>query len=117
MITREILDLMVRLEKIAQVRYAGGLAMQQDANPRAGRADRHAQRPRSSWRTTANTLRARINMLLASGQSAAVHPGSALRPIPAPAKLDYADSEDRMPPQPQLFADDAAIGSAEGKET
>jgi outer membrane protein TolC len=29
-LTREILDLMVRLEKVAQVRYAGGLAMQQD---------------------------------------------------------------------------------------
>ncbi|MFX9150257.1 TolC family protein, partial [Acinetobacter baumannii] len=29
-LTREILDLMTRLEKIAQVRYAGGLAAQQD---------------------------------------------------------------------------------------
>ena len=29
-ITRELLDLMVRLEKVAQVRYASGLSMQQD---------------------------------------------------------------------------------------
>ena len=29
-LTREVLDLMIRLEKIAQARYAGGLAAQQD---------------------------------------------------------------------------------------
>lgn len=29
-LTQEILDLMVRLEKVAQVRYASGLAAQQD---------------------------------------------------------------------------------------
>jgi cobalt-zinc-cadmium efflux system outer membrane protein len=42
-LTQEILDLMSRLEKIAQVRYANGLAAQQGRDPGASRTDHHAQ--------------------------------------------------------------------------
>jgi outer membrane protein TolC len=112
-LTREILDLMTRLEKIAQVRYAGGLAMQQDAI--------RAQVEQSGMRNDlimleneGNMLRARINMLLARPANAPLAVPDMLRPIPAPARLDYVTLEDRVRGRnPQLFAEEARIRSAE----
>ena len=114
-ITREILDLMVRLEKIAQVRYAGGLAMQQDAI-RAQVEQTGMRNDLIMLENEGNMLQARINMLLARPASAPLAKPEVLRPIPAPAKLDYATLEDRVRGRnPQLFAEDAAIKSAEKK--
>jgi len=114
-ITREILDLMVRLEKIAQVRYAGGLAMQQDAI-RAQVEQTGMRNDLIMLENERNMLQARINMLLARPASAPLATPEVLRPIPAPAKLDYATLEDRVRGRnPQLFAEDAAIKSAEKK--
>ena len=114
-LTREILDLMVRLEQVAQARYAGGLAMQQDVI--------RAQVEQTSMRNDlimleneGNMLRARINMLLARPANAPLATPESLRPLPVPAKLDYATLEDRVRGRnPRLFADDAAIRSAEKK--
>jgi len=59
-------------------------------------------------------LRARINMLLARPASAPLVKPDMLRPIPAPAKLDFATLEDRIRARnPQLFTDEARIKSAE----
>lgn len=114
-ITREILDLMVRLEKIAQVRYAGGLAMQQDAI-RAQVEQTGMRNDLIMLENEGNMLQARINMLLARPASAPLAKPEVLRPIPSPAKLDYATLEDRVRGRnPQLFAEDAAIKSAEKK--
>ena len=114
-ITREILDLMVRLEKIAQVRYAGGLAMQQDAI-RAQVEQTGMRNDLIMLENEGNMLQARINMLLARPASTPLAKPEVLRPIPAPAKLDYATLEDRVRGRnPQLFAEDAAIKSAEKK--
>jgi outer membrane protein TolC len=112
-LTREILDLMVRLEKIAQVRYAGGLAMQQDVI-RAQVEQTGMRNDLIMLENDSNMLRARINMLLARPSSAPITSPDVLRPIPAPAKLDYATLEDRVRARnPQLFADEAKIKSAE----
>ena len=112
-LTREILDLMARLEKDAQSRYASGLATQQDVI----RSQIEQTGMRSDLIMLENEgtmLRARINMLLARPASAPLESPEMLRPIPAPAKLDFATLEDRIRARnPQLFADEARIKSAE----
>ena len=114
-LTREILDLMVRLEQLAQARYAGGLAMQQDVI-RAQVEQTAMRNDLIMLENEGNMLRARINMLLARPANAPLATPESLRPLPVPAKLDYATLEDRVRGRnPRLFADDAAIRSAEKK--
>ena len=114
-LTREILDLTVRLEKIAQARYAGGLAMQQDVI-RAQTETTAMRNDLIMLENEGNMLRARINMLLARPANAPLAKPEALRPLPAPAKLDYAALEERVRGRnPRLFAEEAAIKSAEKK--
>ena len=112
-LTREILELMVRLEKIAQIRYASGLVVQQDVI--------RAQIEQTGMRNDLIVLenegsmwRARLNTLLARPAGSTLTAPEQLRPIPAPAKLDYATLEDRVRNRnPQLFAEDTRIRSAE----
>lgn len=112
-LTREILDLMVRLEQNAQVRYAGGLAMQQDVI-RAQIEQTGMRNDLIMLENEGTMLRARINMLLARPVGAPLVAPDVLRPIPAPAKLDYVTLEERVRGRnPQLFADEAKIKSAE----
>ncbi len=114
-LTREILDLMVRLEQVAQARYASGLAMQQDVI-RAQVEQTAMRNDLIMLENEGNMLRARINMLLARPANAPLATPESLRPLPVPAKLDYATLEDRVRGRnPRLFADDAAIRSAEKK--
>ncbi|MBS1230577.1 MAG: outer rane efflux protein [Proteobacteria bacterium] len=112
-LTREILDLMLRLEKIAQVRYAGGLAAQQDAI----RAQVEQTGMRSELIALENEqsqLKAKINGLLARPARAKLAAPEVLRPIPSPAKLDYEALEERVRARnPLLFAEEARIKSAE----
>lgn len=112
-LTQEILDLMVRLEKVAQARYAGGLAAQQDVI----RAQVEQTAMRNELLTLENErhhLRARMNALLARPAGAPLAEPAAARPLPAPAKLDQATLEDRLQAKnPQLFADAARIRAAE----
>ena len=112
-LTREILDLMVRLEKIAQVRYAGGLAMQQDAI--RSQVEQTGMRNDLIMLENERTmLRARLNALLARPAGANLAEPDTLRPIPSPAKLDFAALEDRVRGRnPQLFAEESRIQSAE----
>ena len=114
-LSREILDLMTRLEKIAQVRYAGGLAEQQDVI-RAQVEQTAMRNDLIMLENDDNMLRARINMLLSRPANAPLARPEAMRPLPAPANLDYAMLEDRVRGRnPRLFSDDAAINSAEKK--
>ena len=114
-LTREILDLMLRLEQIAQARYAGGLAMQQDVI-RAQVEQTAMRNDLIMLENEGNMLRARINMLLSRPANAPLARPEAMRPLPAPANLDYAMLEDRVRGRnPRLFSDDAAIKSAEKK--
>lgn len=114
-ISREILDLMARLEKTAQVRYAGGLAMQQDVI-RAQIEQTGMKNDLIMLDNEARMVRTRINTLLARPANAPLAMPEALKPIPAPARLDFATLEERMRNRnPRLFAEDAGIRSAEKK--
>lgn len=80
-ITRELLDLMARLEQVAQSRYAGGLVPQQDAI----RAQLEQTALRSELIAIANEQRqqqARINALLGRAPAAALAEPAALPSIP-----------------------------------
>jgi hypothetical protein len=116
-LTQEILDLMSRLEKIAQVRYANGLAAQQDVI--------RAQVEQTTMRSElvaldaeARQVNARLNALLARPAPAPLAEPTLPRPWPAPAQLDFATLEERVRSRnPLLFAEEARVRSAEkGRE-
>ncbi len=86
---REVLDLMARLEQIAQARYASGLAAQQDAI----RAQLEQTAMRSELIALDNDkrqLRARLNSLLARDAAAPLAEPQGLRPLPALTTTDAA---------------------------
>lgn len=112
-LSREILDLMGRLEKIAQVRYAGGLAAQQDVI-RAQLEQTTMRNELIALETEQHHLHARLNALLARPNRAPLREPAQLRKLPAPAAFDAATLEERVRSRnPQLFADEAKIRAAE----
>lgn len=112
-LTREILDLMTRLEKVSQVRYAGGLAAQSDAI-RAQVEQTNMRNELIMLENEKRMIQARLNMLLARPASAPLATPERLRALPPPVKLDYASLEDRVRGRnPQIFADDARLRAAE----
>ena len=112
-LAREILDLMLRLERIAQVRYSGGLAAQQDAI-RAQVEQSGMRNELIALENERRQLGARMNALLARPIGSTLAAPEFLRPLPAPAKLDFATLEERVRSRnPQLFAEESRIKSAE----
>lgn len=112
-LTREILDLMTRLEKVAQVRYSGGLAAQQDVI-RAQVEQTNMRNELIALETEQHHLHARLNALLARPNNAPLQVPAQLRKLPAPVTLDYATLEDRVRARnPLLFVEDARIKAAE----
>ena len=112
-LTREILDLMLRLEKVAQVRYAGGLAAQQDVI-RAQVEQTNMRNELITLETERHHLHARLNALLIRQANAPLAPPTQLRSLPPPAKLDFAALEDRVRARnPQLFSDESKVKAAE----
>lgn len=112
-LTREVIDLIDRIEGITQARYAGGLAPQQDAI--RVQVERTAMRGELiQMETEHHHARSRLNAVLARPAQAPLAEPDRLRPTPAAAKLDYATLEDRLRGKnPLLFADDARIRAAE----
>jgi cobalt-zinc-cadmium efflux system outer membrane protein len=112
-LTREVLDLMKRVEQIAQARYAGGLVVQQDAI--------RAQIEQTTMRSELIMLesdkrqqRARLNALLARDAGAPLAEPVSLPPLPAPDRLDVSTLAQRaQAANPQLQAEAARIASAE----
>ena len=112
-LTREILDLLARVEQIAQARYGGGLVTQQDAI--------RAQLEQTAMRSELIMLegekrqqRARLNALLAREASAPLAEPQALRPLPAVSPLDAGTLAQRARlNNPQLLAEQARIRGAE----
>jgi cobalt-zinc-cadmium efflux system outer membrane protein len=112
-ITREILDLLARIEQIAQARYASGLVTQQDAI--------RAQLEQSSMRSELIMLegekrlqRARLNALLARDASAPLAEPRGLRPLPLVEGLQAQSLAQRARlNNPQLMAEGARIRGAE----
>lgn len=109
----EVLDLMTRLERIAQARYAGGLAVQQDAI----RAQLEQTAMRSELIALDNEkrqLRARLNALLARDAGAALAEPQGLRPLPALAATDaMALAERARSGNPLLQAEQARLAGAQ----
>ena len=112
-LTREILDLMVRLEQVAQARYAGGLVAQQDAI--------RAQIEQTAMRTELiaqdsekRQLRARLNALLARDGAAPLAEPQALRPLPVLSAFDAAELARRAEAaNPALRIEDARLLGAQ----
>ncbi len=109
----EVLELMSRLEQIAQARYAGGLAPQQDAI--------RAQLEQTAMRTELIALEgekrqlgARLNALLARDATAALADPVALRPLPPLASGDAASLAQRAQERnPQIRAELARLSAAQ----
>ncbi|MGB4062789.1 MAG: TolC family protein [Azonexus sp.] len=110
-LTRENIELTRRLEQIAQARYAGGLAAQQDAI--------RAQLERSAMdaelvgmESEFHHLMVFLNAMLARPSGAALAEPAALRPIPA--RLDGTTLNERLlSANPQLAIEVARVGGAE----
>lgn len=112
-LTREILELMRRLETVAQVRYAGGLAPQQDVI-RAQLEQTAMQSELLGLENEKRQLQVRLNAFLTRPAQAPLAEPERLRPMPAPAALQMAALEDRLRARnPQLFADEARVKAAE----
>lgn len=112
-LSREILDLMSQLEKVSNARYAGGLAVQQDVI----RAQVEQTNIKSELVMLENErvmAESRLNALLARPSNAPLAEPAQLRPLPVPARLEYAALAERVRERnPQLFAENARIKAAE----
>jgi len=110
-LTRENIELTRRLEQVAQARYAGGLAAQQDAI--------RAQLERSTMDSELVAMESEfhhlmvfLNAMLARPSGAALAEPAALRAIPA--RLDgLALNERLLAANPQLAIEAARVGGAE----
>jgi outer membrane protein TolC len=111
-LTREVLDLMSRLEQVAQARYAGGLVAQQDAI----RAQLEQTAMRSELISLDNEkrqLRSRMNALLARNLADPLADPQLLRPLPNLAASDATVLAERArASNPQLQAEQARVASA-----
>lgn len=112
-ITQELLRLAGSLEQLAQARYADGLVPQQDVV--RAQVERTALRSELLvMETEHHHAAARLNALLRRPPAAPLAEPQALRPLPAPAKLDYTALEARLAAaNPQLAAQDAQVAAAE----
>ena len=112
-LTLEIVDLNSRLEQIAQARYAGGLATQQDAI-RAQVEETALRSELIALDSEKRQLRARLNALLARDGSAPLAEPLALRPLPALTVLDAPSIAQRArSANPSLQAEEARLRGAE----
>ena len=112
-LSREILDLMARLEKVAQVRYAGGLAAQQDVI--------RAQVEQSTMRNELialdaerRQLQARLNALVGRPTSESLAAPEQIRPLPSLEQVSFAALEVRARMNnPLLRTEESQIRAAE----
>ena len=112
-LTREVLDLMSRLEQIAQARYAGGLVPQQDAI-RAQLEQTAMRLELVGLENEKRQLRARLNGLLARDAGAPLADPQELRPLPTLALSDAATLAERARARnPQLQAELARLAGAQ----
>lgn len=109
----ENLDLMLQLEKVLQVRYAGGLAQQQDITrihvEHTGMRVELAALA-GEWRQS----QARMNALLARPLDAPLAAPEKLRVLPEPGKLSLVVLSERLrQSSPQLSVESARVKSAQ----
>lgn len=112
-LVNENLDLMLQLEKVLQVRYAGGLAAQQDitrihVEHTGMRAELVALA--GEWRQSQN----RLNALLAQPLDTPLAAPASLKALPEPAKLNVNALAERLRlNSPQIVVESAKARSAE----
>ncbi len=113
-ITRDLLDLVVQMEKVAQVRYANGLAAQQDA-VRAQVEQTIMKTELVALDNTRRQIEARLNALLSRPVTMPLAAPQNLRSIPATVSLEnYTVLENRIREHnPDLFVDEAGIRASE----
>lgn len=112
-LTNEILDLMVRLEQIAQSRYAGGLAVQQDVI-RAQVEQSNMKNELIALENEQRMIQARLNMLASRPANAPLALPEQLRPLPPAVRLEYNVLEQRVREHnPQVFSDEATLKAAD----
>lgn len=112
-LSREILDLMARLEKVAQVRYAGGLAAQQDVI--------RAQVEQSTMRNELialdaerRQLQSKLNALVGRPTSEILAAPEQIRALPSPEQVSFAALEGRARMNnPLLRTEESQIRAAE----
>ncbi|WP_242463175.1 TolC family protein [Rhodocyclus tenuis] len=111
-LSSEILDLMRRLEKIAQLRYANGLAAQQDVI-RAQVEQTGMRGELIALETEQHHLQSRLNALLGRPAHAALASPEQLRALPDPARLDFSALEEKVRVRnPLLLAEESRVKAA-----
>ncbi|HEU5293834.1 MAG TPA: TolC family protein [Burkholderiaceae bacterium] len=112
-ITLEVIDLLSRLERLAQARYAGGLVAQQDAI-RAQLEKTAVQGELIALDTEKRQARVRLNALLAREVIAPLAQPQALRALPPVSVLDAAALAQRArSANPALAAEEARLRGAQ----
>lgn len=112
-IAREILELLVRLEQVAQARYAGGLVAQQDAI-RAQLEQTAVRSELIALDSEKRQLRAKLNGLLARDSAAALTDPQAPRTLPSLSTADATSLAERARgTNPQLQAELARLAGAQ----
>lgn len=112
-LTREVLELLSRLEQIAQARYAGGLVPQQDAI-RAQLEQTTVRLELVGLENEKGQSRARLNGLLARDATAPLADPQELRSWPAVTTSDALTLADRARARnPQLHAELARLAGAQ----
>lgn len=112
-LTQEILDLMVRLEKVAQVRYASGLAAQQDVI--RSQVEQTAIRSELIFiESERRQLQARLNALTGRQADEPLARPTQIRSLPTPEVLNFSALEQRVRSNnPLLQVESAQIKAAE----
>ena len=112
-LARETLELLNNLEQVAQTRYANGLGPQQEVI-RAQVEQTGLRGELIDLDNESHNIQARLNTLLSRPAMTALAEPASLRPLPAPAQLDYTALEKKLLARnPQLLIADARIKAAE----
>lgn len=112
-LARETLELLNSLEQVAQTRYANGLGPQQEVI-RAQVEQTGLRGELIDLDNESHNIQARLNTLLSRPAMTALAEPASLRPLPAPAQLDYTALEQKLLARnPQLLIADARIKAAE----
>lgn len=112
-LARESLDLSVSLEQVAQSRYAGGLAAQQDVI-RSQVEKTNLRAELISWDAEARLQRARMNAMLGRPSNADLELPKTIRSAPDPSRLGFdALLERARQHSPMLQAEAAKLRASE----
>jgi len=112
-LTQEILDLMKRLEQVAQARYASGLVPQQDV-VRAQVEQSNMRNELIALKNEQRMAQARLNTLIARPANAPVEFPQSLRPLPAASQMEFSMLESRVREHnPLIFAQNSQLKAAQ----